>query len=63
MIEISDDALLPSDVDPKEEEAEKSHFLITFEFRFYFFNVVSYNPQVQSTNLRVCDLGIENVIF
>jgi len=59
MSEINDYVLLPTDVEPQEEDAEKSlDFDHISEFRFYSFAAVSYNPHVCTNNSRVCDLVI-----
>ena len=55
MREINNYALLSTDVDPQEEDAEKSpDFDDISEFRFYFFTVMSYNPHVSTINSGVC---------
>ena len=57
MREINDYVSLSTDVDPQEEDAEKSpDFDDISELRFYFFTVMSYNPHACTINSGVCDL-------
>jgi len=59
MKQINDYVLLSTNVDPQEEDAEKSlDFDDISEFRYYFFTIMSYNPHVCSIHSGVYDLVI-----